>query len=297
MVSEFQVLRRVSFIGFSGGQRVIVAAEGGYLIINWLLSHLGITFHGFLVLLSFLYMYAFYKFVARYSENKLLSFALFIGFVGYKYCFGLLRYWIAISFFLLSIHYLEENKKASFATTIIILFFVYRSMIIYLSLLFLYDKKINRTQFIKVGISWIVLLLASRWLYSMYISRFLVQLGHAFIADFRWNNLLLMMFIMFLLIFSLVSISVFEIPINRITLWCFILSVYIEIIGMNNGTFARLIWLLFIGVVVLIPNLIKRYKNSLIRVLMPVVIYVTMFSAMLLTYENYEIVPYRFFWE
>lgn len=297
LVTNFRVFSRFNITGIVNGESSNIATEGGYLVINWLLNHVGITFHGFLIILSALYMYSFGKFVEKYSQNILTSFILFIGFTGYQYCFGLLRYWMAVSIFLLSIHFLEENRKVHFIIIVIATFFVYRSMIIYLPLLYFYNKKIRKRQLAGVGFSWIILLIASQWLYSKYLSSIMAHFGNVLMGEFRWNKMIILMFLTYFLIYGLVDSRVFEKPINRITMWCFLLSVYIEILGMNNDTFARLIWMLFIGVVVLIPNLIEEYKDVRIRQFALIAIYLMMFAMMLLTYENYNIVPYRFFWE
>lgn len=126
----------------------LYAYESGYVVLNWVLSHLGINFHGFLIIYAAFCVFAHARFIYKYSKLPWLTFLIFIAFGAYGYLFGLLRQAIAASILLISVDAINKKKLIRFLFLVFIAFTFHRSAMIFLPLYFLSKIKFNKSVFI-----------------------------------------------------------------------------------------------------------------------------------------------------
>ena len=290
LVSVLRFLQNVHTVGN-------MSYESGFAVLNWIVGNIGLNFHGLLVLLAAFNMVSVGYFVYRYSDYKALSFSMFIGLTGYAYCFGILRHCIAFCIFLWAIPCLEKNKVGRYIVYVAIAFMFQRTSIVFLLPVLFYKFRISKKSLTFIILSWVIALSLSQKLFNYLLIPVMNYLGKYPQSAFRWNKLIILMFLISILIWIFIDKRIFKSDINRILMWTFIVSVYIEIIGMNDPSVARIVNLIFIVMIVLVPNIIKGYPKRDIRTITILGIYIMMVGFMVISYERYNIIPYRLFFQ
>lgn len=286
------------------------AYESGYTVLNWIASKLGLSFHGFLVLLAAFTMLSVGVFIYRYSVRPWLSFVLFIGLGMYTYSFGILRQTIALSILLWSIPYVEKKKYKPLIAIFALAFTIHRSSIIFALLVFFANFKIKKEQILKYLFLCIGLTFLSPYLYRFLIVKILsiLRKERYFSTAFSLNNQIILMFTIAILVVLLIDFKAFQNPTNRLVFWGFLLSIPFEILGMNNDGFARIIEYYYIFAIILIPFAVESYgicfdsdgrimhkrgiERTPILFLAKIVIIIAMLWLMIHRLEGTLLVPY-----
>lgn len=284
--------------------------ESGYVILNWLSSSLGFSFHSFLVIIAFFTMLSVGVFIYRYSSIPWLSFILFIGLGMYIYSFGILRQTIAMCILLWSVPYIERNNYKKAIIILMLAFTVHRNCIIFV-LLFLFNKiRITKYTVTKYLIVCFILIIVSPLIYNYVISKFLIYLGKTsyVTSDFRINNQIILIYIIAILVVNFVNIKAFNNKTNRMTFWAFLLTIPFQILGMNNDGFARIIEYYYVFAIILIPFTISNYacdfdyngniikknlkKREITNIFIPLLIIFSMLLLMVQNLTDTILVPY-----
>jgi hypothetical protein len=84
---------------------------------------------------------------------------------------------------------------------------------------------------------------------------------------------------------------------NNMLIWCFLWAIAIEIIGLYHDLIARAIYIPYVAIVALIPNVLENYKNKSVVVLGKMALVVLTFAFMVWQLRNDFINPYVFFFE
>lgn len=118
--------------------------EVGYIVYNYMLYMLsGGSFRFLLIVTSFLSFCGVYKFIDRYSTNKLLSIIIYICIDYYIFTFSGLRQSISISIICFAYKYIIDRDFKKFILLIIIAFLFHKSSLVFLPAYFLYNFKIS----------------------------------------------------------------------------------------------------------------------------------------------------------
>lgn len=282
------------------------AFESGYCVMNWLCSKLGLSFHGFLVVCAAISIISITRFIIKHSLNTWLSFSMFIGLGMYEYCFGIIRQTLAVAILLYAYDYILENKPKRFFLLVVLAFTIHRVAILF-CILYIFSKvKITRKKMIVYLGGCLAFLFFSTFFFTSILTNILEKLGKSTYtsAKFTVNNQILLMVSIAIIILLFVNFDVFLDKNLNTLMWSFLLSIPIEIIGMNNDGFARAVEIFFISVIVLIPNIVALYgrrnveENStlIIRLdtstLVTGVIYLLMFGLMIYLMKDSFVVPY-----
>lgn len=270
--------------------------ESGYMLLNWIISKLGLNFHGFLVVCALFNIYTFAYFIYKYSKIPWISFFILCTFGTYTYFFGILRHSIALCLFLWSLESYIKNKKICSYALFLFAFMNHRSVISLFPLLLLLKKqKLTKKKFFFIILSYIPYFLLSKFIYSNVVLKFMEFFGKSYVGNgFQINNLIILLliiaiFILFFANFDRINDDVFI----RISLFALILSIYFEIIGMYNDNFARLVQMFNAFLMFLIPSVIYTYnkQKSILLVKVAMIIMLTVFYIG--TIKNSNIVPYK----
>lgn len=296
----FQIIRDISFPNLLSETgffilRGFVGFEGGYVLFNWLISHIGIGFHGFLVICGAINCVSVGRFIYKYSDNPLLSFSIFIAFDMYTYCFFILRQSLALSIILWAVPFMLERKRLKAMLIILLASSFHLTASIIIPLLFVFDKPITRNKFIFVSLIGIFLTFVSPFIYNNIISKILIyfKVGHTDV-HFQLNNYVILISIFAILIFTFIDFRIFDDKSLNLVCWGFLLLFLVEPFAMCNEVFARSTELYTIFIVILIPEIIRRYKDFKTSKLANCMAYVLMFGYLVyrLSSGSY-IVPYE----
>lgn len=271
--------------------------ESGYVFVSWVVAFLGIGFHGFLILQAAFCIFSVSKFIYKYSENYCLSFVLFIALEFFTYQFGILRQTLALAIFIMSIPLIKEHKLIKYLLLCLIAFTIHRVAIIALPLYFVCNFRLSQKRYMSILIMLLAFLVISPLLVNS-ISIILLKLVGKNIQMQSINmnaQFLIMMFCAVLILFF----SCFEKLIgcnfdNNILLWCFLWAISIEIIGLYNDLLARAIYIPYIAIIALIPNVLENYRNKGIAKIGKIVLVVFAFAFMILQLKDNFINPYVF---
>lgn len=270
--------------------------ESGYVFFNWIISHLGLSFHGFLVICAFVNIASFSYFIHKYSDMPWLSYIILCTFGIYTYFFGIIRQSLALSIFLLSIHFSINNKNTKAFLLFIISFLLHRTILIMLPIFILVKvKPIKKNTFIIFIILSFPFLVFSNIIYSNIVYYIMSFFGKGYAGHgMQLNNLIILLYTIAI---AITIFSNFKSTENNkmfnVAIWVFIISIYVEIIGMYNDNFARTMQIYNSFLLISIPAIIKQYDKQRIIIIIKYLIILLLSSFMIYSLKNSEIVPYK----
>lgn len=285
----YEYIRTLSLFNVISKLRIIQTArldymlnfESGYVVLNWIVSRLGISFHGFLMACALINVYSFGKFIYKYSYRKMLGFVILMGINVYEYFFGIIRQSLALSVAIWSIAYLVENKNLKSYLLLFCAFMLHRAAIVLLPLVFVHNIRITRKKF-----RIILLLEVFFWLVSKPFFRLVIARALAFIGKGRdayvsispeYNNLILVSILILLIIYFFIDFQVFDDEMLNLSCWCVFGMFGILILGVLNASFARSSEFYSAFLIVLLPGLIATYNNRNTRFVTSMVLCLAMF--------------------
>ena len=274
--------------------------EGGYVLLNWIISAFGIGFHGFLILHAAFCIFAFSKFVYRYSENYCLSFLLFIALGFFTYQFGILRQTLALAILLLSVPFIQQRKPFGFFLLCFVAFTIHRVAIIMLPLYFLSCIKLTKKRYVFALFALLAFSLASPILISSISSLATKIFGKNIqLQDFSLNAMFLSMvaFAVLILLFHVFEKMAKDESGNNILIWFFLWTIAVEVIGLYSDLIARAIYIPYIAIVALVPNVLENYKNKNIVKWGKLAVAIFSFIMMIWFLKDDFINPYIFFFQ
>ncbi len=276
------------------------AFEGGYTLINWVTAFFGIGFHGFLIIHAAFCIFVTGKFIYKYSDNPTLSFILFISLGFFTYLFGILRQTLAMAVFMMSIPFIKERKPLKYFLLCLVAFTIHRVAIITVPLYFIYNVKISQKRYVRLGLALIAFLAVSPLLVRFAVKPILQMIGKtSYQLSFSINSYIIVMVALAILILMFTRFENFteNNPENNFLCWCFLFAIAIEIVGLYNDVIARAMYTPYISIIVLIPNVLKRYKHSGISTIGKILLVCGCFAFMVWQLSGDFINPYVFFFE
>lgn len=269
--------------------------ESGYVVFNWIVASLGFDFHGLLVIHAIICVAAAGKVIYKYSEDAPLSFLMFVSLGFFMYLFGILRQTLAMTIFMLSIPYIRDRKPIKYFLACFLAFTIHRAAIIVVPLYFVYNIKITKKKYVYLGWALIALLAASPLIARFVISPVLQMIGKtSYQLQFNLN---IYIFVMIFIAFFVLAFTSFDDllvnnPQNNFMCWAFLLAIAVEIMGLYNDVIARAMYIPYIAVVILVPNVLRNYKHSGISVLGKAALVCLLMAFMIFQMGGSPIVPY-----
>lgn len=117
--------------------------EPGYLIINYVLSHLGCSFNIFQVVITLFIYFSLGRAIYHYSENIALSCFLFFASGEFFGTMNTTRMWLAIAILLFSIRFIQERKPLKFIVIVLLAMMFHYTALIFIILYPLCTTKID----------------------------------------------------------------------------------------------------------------------------------------------------------
>lgn len=267
--------------------------ESGYVVLNWLVAKTFGSFTWLLILHAGFCVLTVGVFIYRYSDNPALSFCLFASLGFFVQFFFILRQTLAMCIMLWSLRFVKKRKFVKFFVLFLIAFTIHRAVIVFLPLYFICNFKITKHKY-AVLILCLLLFLAVSPVFANYILPPILRLFNLtyYELNFSYNNLILLMFLILLLIYFFQNFK--ETEKDKLLLWMFVLSVIVEIIGMYNDVIARAVYGLYMSVIILIPNILSRYKDRQVARVGEILVVVLVFFFMVYSLPSSTIVPYVF---
>ena len=273
--------------------------ESGFALSMWLVAKLGFSFHGYLVIYAAFCMWSFGDLCNKYSTNAALTCLLFMCINTFSLSFGILRQTLAMCILLWATDAIKKQSLFNFLGITALAFLFHRIAILIVPVYILSRIELSKKRLYGCLAFCVVFLLLSPFIYGDVLVPFLTLMGKTSYTggEFRVNNLIIVMFFTML---GLVSISRREYISSDSYRICFIagiLAILVEILGMYNEVIARSIYVLWIYMYILIPDVVQRLRIRDNRRLLSVGIYLIVLVYFAYEIHGSEIVPYRFFWQ
>lgn len=269
--------------------------ESGYVVLNWIVSFFGFSYHFFLIVCSAINMYAFGKLIYKYSKIPWLSFFILCSFGTFTYFIEILRHSLGLSFFILAIINLLDSNKRKAILFIVLAFLFHRSSIVLLPLLFIVDRKT-----LKKNNAIIILLLTIPFLF---LSKYFYGFAYHFISLFgksryvggsiHFNKLFFLLYLIYIIIIFFVNFEKQkDDKVFNLTFWALIFSIFFEIIGLYNEVMARSVQMYTSLLILLIPNVINMYEKQKSFLIIKMAIVISLILYMNYDLKGSKVIPY-----
>lgn len=277
------------------------AYESGYVVVNWICSHIGLSFHGFFVVYAAVSVFVLARFVYKYSKLPWLTFLIFMSLGGYIYFFGIIRQTIAALILLISVDAIKDKKLFRFLVLVFIAFTFHRTALLFLPLYFAANIRFNgkafKWGFILYGVELLGLLAVGRLLIQTFLKLF--DKGYD-TQPFTPNKLMLLIFA--IAVFLCLTLNFKKNSNDRIyNIACagFWLGTYLQLTGVYLELLVRSytgFYLIFFAIILAWAIFDLKKQSKMVYYSMLVMMVTCLFLYYILILNGSEIVPFVPFW-
>ena len=270
--------------------------ENGYTILNWIASHIGIGFHGLLVICAGINIASVSYFIYKYSKNPWFSFVIFCTFGFFIYDFGILRQSLALSMVIWA-YVLADRRKLFFTIlSFLLALSFHRAAIIalpILGLLYFRVKLITKKGLLYLLIFTIPIIVFSNFIYGNIIANVMSAMDKLYIAhENGLNKRIFLLFGMAIFMLFTYDFSKIKTKIDSVSCYALMFSLYFSIFGLHNEALNRASQFLSIFLVILVPNVLDQYRGQKSKLLIELSISLLLMVYMCSNLEDSVIVPY-----
>ena len=237
--------------------------ESGYAVANWIVGKMGFDFHGFLVIHAAFCMFSAGRFIYKYCDDPKVGFALFLSMGFFQYLFGILRQTLALAILLFAIPLIKKKKPIPYILICLLAFTVHRVSLILVPLYFICQIRLTKKRYIITLAGEVALLALSPVIAKFVLEPLLHLIGKTrYTLQFNMNMqiIIIALIAVMILIFAPFD-KIYEESDQNMLCWMFLLALAIQIIGMYNDVVARAVYIPYIAIVALIPNVLERYRH------------------------------------
>lgn len=271
--------------------------ENGYTVLNWILSHMGLGFHGLLILCAAINVGSVSYFIYRYSKKPWISFLVYCALGFYMADFGLLRHSLALSMCLLSYCFLDRKRYFASALAFFLALCFHRTSILFvpmLLLLIIHIKDVTKKRFLYLLLGSLVVLAFAAPIYNNLLSNVMVSMGKNYTGaeDIEINKKIFVY--LFLAIAMLIGYK-FSNKKNRIenvSCYALIFTIWFTIIGFYNAFLTRALPFYSIFLILLIPDYFEQYRNQKSVVVLEAILTILLVGYMYSIVAGSAIDPY-----
>lgn len=295
--------------------------ESGYVILNYFISHLGMSYFVFQIIISIFIYYSLINFVNNYSMNIGMSYFLFwINFQTFG-TMNQVRMWIAIMIVTRSTKYLCHRELIKFVLTVLIASQFHLSSLIFLIMYPLSRKDINVRNIAIVIIISILVRIYFLPLMTHLTNKFNIYETYLTEGRLEKNKISLVLslaihinYLIFILFTDnniikkgrgakhsfLALTSSDNVSIYNISFWALVVMIGLSIIGLTFNMVGRLIHFFTIYLLIIIPigfdNISNKNNKVIIKYLMFIILTIQFIIIMIYRPEWYQISNYQFFY-
>lgn len=248
--------------------------EPGYLLWNWIISHLGFDYHAYLLFTAIFIYFSFCRFVYRYSDCAWLSVIVFIAFGYYFGSLHILRQYLALSIVLFSYDFILKRRLLPFILLVLLAFSFHSSAIAFLPTYFICRLRLKKTTlFIAFCSSVTLAFIGGYALFNSLIAN--DRYTHYYINTVEANagtGYSMLALLIAIIIIALIVKSKKFTDKERLFYWCFFIAVCAQPFAILVSMVSRgiLYWLL--SVAIILPMIIHNMKSVLFRIISYIIV-------------------------
>lgn len=276
---------------------VLLYKEPAFSVLNKIIGTVTDNYQIFIAITSALILIGPTKVIYKYSKNPVMSYILYITMTFFAFSLSGLRQALAISILLWNYDALLEKKFIKFICGIILAVLFHKSVIIFLLIYFISRIEIKPIIFIFYTIVFLILFIFKAPILSFFVNNIFEQYSYTLSSS---NSYIYMLTMFCVLVFGLINYkAVIEINKDALILYnMIIISVFIQLFGMESSNIVRLSELHYIFVIVFIPEVLNSIKDFKIRWLGYILIFIIVMIQFIYVFPGggYGVVPYKFYW-
>ena len=261
------------------------------------------NFNFFLAILAIPYVYAFSKFIYKYSKNQCIGFIVFLSFSYFFLSFITLRHSLASAVLLLALmELINGNKKKFFCYVIFTVVCIHKSAIIFFLVYFIDKVEINRKKRYIMILSIFVIALVGKGLVDKLLFSIFSQ-GHYFLYSTEHTetmnlNLFIVNLITYIFCDFIYQEEKYKNTESELFMKLFALGVGISSLTIYRDIMYRLALFFTMTEIAIIPQMITDIRRSKQRIFVTYVILLLLCSyGFFSTISNLNLMNYTFFWE
>lgn len=291
----YELTEKIRFSNFD-----YVYFENGYILMMKISIIFGLSFQKFLIICYLIMLLPIWVFIYRYSNNKLLSIILFICYMFFEIYLTALRQSISMSIFLIALMILLSKRRGSvliYYLIILLASFVHRGVLvcIFIPILFLVH---NKNKFVMTLLPLYSLLVMFRGqLMTMLLNFFGREMMDSFSMYFGFNSFVLLMIFLVLIVYEQMFKINYKFSEN-IFILMLIMGLLIGVYFGTNSTARSYMYYVF-PLLILIPKILSIFdeKSKIIVNIIVISLLILYFMDSIINDNNYDILPYKFYWE
>lgn len=236
----------------------------------WYIKCLSFFSKEFIVVLaasSLIMLFCYYKTTLTYSPYTYISILLLLVTVFNQSIF-VLRQHMAMALLTLSWGAIINKNYQRFFFFILIAFLLHRTSLVYVPLIFLYNIESNKKFVITLLLSCVIFAF-SYFFVLQYFTSFMERDYSGYLQNTRYAGANYVVFFLmsglFISMLFFMKRAVFEKGINRLLLSIISIAVIASFFGVGNSSTGRLFYYYTAIPFILVPNIMKYIKNSLVR--------------------------------
>lgn len=269
--------------------------ESGWMVLNWLLSHIGFGFRSVTVVCAAINMYAVGRFIYKYSTSPWLSFCIFEGFGVYKYMFGILRQSLALSLIILAVDAYYERKNIRTLLLCIVAFFIHRTAILAVALFFLMKwNNADKSKFKALLLVWIPFVMLMPFIYNKLFVPIMSIVGKGGYVGhtIRLNNMMVLIVFIGVLTALFYKFSNSSTSMERMFVWSVIILIYWSTFGMFNDILSRTQGYFSFFLSLEIPLVLYHYRPRKVAQCGRFAVFILLLAFMIYSLNGSNLVPY-----
>lgn len=242
--------------------------EKGYVVFNILLSYISKSSRFFMIIMSAIFNYGFYRFIKKYSKNYLLSTLMYLGLLFFYTSMTMMRQFCAILIVLYALKYAEQKKIIPFILCIIFASLFHSSAWIGIIYYFIDNLKFTKK---RVIIILIISMVLSAFI-GPAVDKFYSIIGRTNYYESRVGSdsisTILYAFIYFILFFICYIVShkkhseELKDEKTNFYLYSILLASCTSILAINMNILSRAILYFSILTIIAVPNILYTYLNK-----------------------------------
>lgn len=301
--SAFSFISTIDFADMLSRIRIVHTAdlpspfdmESGWMILNWLLSHINFGFRSITVFCAAINMYAVGKFIYKYSTTPWLSFCIFEGIGVYRYMFGILRQSLALSLIILAVDAYYEKKKVRALLVWVATFFIHRTALLGGALFFLIEwNNTDKSKFKVLLLAWIPFVMLMPFIYNKLFVPIMSIVGKGGYVGhtIRLNNMMVLIVFIGVLTALFYKFSNSSTSMERMFVWSVIILIYWSTFGMFNDILSRTQGYFSFFLSLEIPLVLYHYRPRKVAQCGRFAVFILLLAFMIYSLNGSNLVPY-----
>ncbi|HEP1785528.1 TPA: EpsG family protein [Streptococcus suis] len=292
--------------------------EKGYLFLMWICNKLNLSFQWFLTLCNAIILFPIYRYIRKYSQNTFLSVIIYVCYIFFEFNLTGLRQAIATSIVLMAIMVLIESKQdwlglLKYCLIVLLAPLFHTGAFVALFYLPFHFMKKFKTYTLSIMVTAIVFLVGRGYIMGFVKNFFGKDSMNASAGLYIGLNMLFLIGLAVLFIIGgknreigesntsegNTSVTVEDTPMQVLMEKMFYLSIAVLFL-FGSDTSVRSFMLLNQVIIVLLPNslpYIFEEKSQRIAIWIFTIFFIIFFFINTLLPNNFDIVPYKFFWQ